>query len=429
MDYPRSPSKGRTWRKRKNARINKQIRIISYAGLFSWSLNNGLVLKAVTPKVFKKTGRGLKTTKSVSPGDLIIALPLNLLITFDTILENNDLNFIFRNHPSICQKYLFILFLLIEKKKGENSYFFHYLNTLPENFSTPSYISQDEMQLCPNFIQEETGLQNRQILNAIKHISCIHSLIANDLSCIDSEVKWAWNVINTRSVYFNAKHLKCFKNISSINVDFALAPVLDLLNHNDTANVVAGFNKSTKHYEVHTNDIYTPGSQLFINYGPHSNRKLFCEYGFVLPFNMNDTIPIPSDILYNHFNSTNGSIDILDFNKLYLATDGFSWVFEAVAHFKESNTPSQSDILSLSFYKNFNIKPCVGSCIIEGFKRKVLGLMIEEHRRCLRSLHCLTLPHQTSPIVVAKILIESEINLMLKIMKSLDTKCLLDFSL
>lgn len=47
--------------------------------------------------------------------------------------------------------------------------------------------------------------------------------------------KWAWNVVNTRSVYFevgNNKYL-CDKEPNNI----ALAPYLDLLNHSSTADV------------------------------------------------------------------------------------------------------------------------------------------------------------------------------------------------
>ena len=37
---------------------------------------------------------------------------------------------------------------------------------------------------------------------------------------------------------------------------------------------------------------------MFINYGPHDNRKLLMEYGFILPHNLHNTIKFSVDLIY-----------------------------------------------------------------------------------------------------------------------------------
>ena len=62
----------------------------------------------------------------------------------------------------------------------------------------------------------------------------------------------------------------------------------------------AGFNNESNNYEIYTNiSPYKKCVQVFINYGPHDNRKLFVEYGFILPKNVYIVIPISLKLLHS----------------------------------------------------------------------------------------------------------------------------------
>lgn len=52
-------------------------------------------------------------------------------------------------------------------------------------------------------------------------------------------------------------------------------------------------------YEIYAKTGVKKGGQVFINYGPHSNRKLLIEYGFILPNNCHNSVKIESTLVYD----------------------------------------------------------------------------------------------------------------------------------
>ena len=56
--------------------------------------------------------------------------------------------------------------------------------------------------------------------------------------------------------------------------------------------VDVGVNPSSGLYEIRTLVPYRPYEQVFISYGPHDNTRLLAEYGFVLPDNQHNTMPV-----------------------------------------------------------------------------------------------------------------------------------------
>ena len=62
----------------------------------------------------------------------------------------------------------------------------------------------------------------------------------------------------------------------------------------------AAFNNESNNNEIYTTiSSYKKCVQVFINYGPHDNRKLLVEYGFILPKNVYNVIPISLKLLHS----------------------------------------------------------------------------------------------------------------------------------
>lgn len=212
--------------------------------LFEWSLKEGVRLRGLTTRNFSTTGRGMMTTRYINTNDVLLSIPKSFLITFDTVLR--AFKWISRE-PSFCltPKDLFLLFLIVEKRKKTKSAFAIYLKSVPKEYTTPCCISPLHKNVLPYFAVEEMEKQNcilqehfQRLNKTIKcHKEKFSMFVQKTLEL--NEVKWSWNVVNTRSVYFNSRDLSCshdaFPNLKEI--DFALAPLLDMLNHNSKARV------------------------------------------------------------------------------------------------------------------------------------------------------------------------------------------------
>ncbi|KAM8817346.1 SET domain-containing protein 4 isoform 3-T3 [Rhynchonycteris naso] len=141
---------------------------------------------------------------------------------------------------------------------------------------------------------------------------------------------WAWCTVNTRAVYMKRGQRQCF---STEPDTCALAPYLDLLNHSPHVQVKAAFNEETRCYEIRTGARCRRHEEVFICYGPHDNRQLLLEYGFVPPRNPQASVAVSQDMLVKYLPSSdkqmNKKISILKdhefIENLTFGWDGPSW--------------------------------------------------------------------------------------------------------
>ena len=231
-----------------------------HSELFHYFCKHGVKLSHLTGKIFTKTGRGLQIKRNCSARTRLISIPKHLLITMDTIIESDFYSLLQYSTCKLRPKDLFILFLLVEKCRS-NSKWKVYINSLPIKYSTPSFINEEDVSSIPEFMREVRSKQVLEIRNYYLSISkFVKDLtkpavatknkpkkvkdileIMKIVNKTETDIRWAWNVINTRSIYFDPKFLKHQDKFQvQILPNFALAPILDFFNHNDEAEV--GFN-------------------------------------------------------------------------------------------------------------------------------------------------------------------------------------------
>lgn len=106
-----------------------------------WCLENGMKWKNIDfPAYFGDNGelRGVVTTKEIGPYEVILAMPNKLLLTTTAAKEEDHLKPIFKANHSIFDDeddgdhFILILYLLYERAKGKKSFFFPFLNLVPE---------------------------------------------------------------------------------------------------------------------------------------------------------------------------------------------------------------------------------------------------------------------------------------------------------
>ncbi len=214
---------------------------------------------------------------------------------------------------------------------GEASIWRPYLNTLPKSYSVPYYSAKAELEALPEYVRGHCEDQIRAVNESFQLVRKLSACPA----ITSSSYSWAYFTVNTRAVYLR-EHTS-----DSAKDSLALAPLLDMFNHSCSAEMDAGPNSTTAEvggdcYQIVTRKGYSRYRQVFINYGPHDNLRLCLEYGFAMPNNSMDSVPIRlSDfrrvgIGHEDNVATARKSGLAD--KMTLSKSGPSWNFKAVAY-------------------------------------------------------------------------------------------------
>jgi len=296
----------------------KMGRVSEFIELCRWmKLNSWRPVTKLSLAVFPHIGRGLMTLSNLKPQDLIVQIPLKLLITRHQVMQliPQLTNLRLTTAESLT------LFLIYCQKFNLNG---KYIATLPSEFSVGALCTCEETEKLPDCIRKTIVTGREYLMSKFRKIQRIWTdLFDSDLPLY--LFNWAWCSVNTRAVYY--KDTNQLENNAENNM--ALAPYLDLLNHDPNAVVKAGFNEKTQCYEIRTLQPIGKHQQVFINYGPHDNVKLFLEYGFVVPGNIHAAVEFDSDYLLQFFQEKNAKKVQLISQQLqknfFCNRDGFSW--------------------------------------------------------------------------------------------------------
>lgn len=396
---------GRTTRIRKRACLDKQssrpLKEDSkpeFIELCKWMSANGWHSVAnMCPAVFTNTGRGLMALSNLPSNHLIVQVPRKLLITKEKVLlELPDLQQI-----NVTTAECLTLFLLFSKLNGLNS---SYLSTLPSFFSVGGLCESQEVAVLPTFLKEKILCNQNYVFQKYEKIEVIWKKLFSSTLSRDLFV-WAWFCVNTRAVFYpdssksNCRHLED---------NMALAPYLDMFNHDAEAIVEAGFNETNQCYEIRSKKKIRKYSQVFINYGPHDNEKLFIEYGFIIPRNVHSVIVFDIEDLLKLFPDEKTFLEkqimiLKQLSKgggLYCNQDGFSWGAQIAMTVFFLGAPQLSKI-----YSPMEIEP-------QKREIKDLGLELINHMilKIMDSLNmAIKIHNSSSSFLVAKMLLKDMI--------------------
>ncbi|EEC12062.1 SET domain-containing protein, putative [Ixodes scapularis] len=340
---------GRTHRKRTRRRLAISSGAHSNRGsegrLLTWMEANGFRLHSkLGLRDFPDTGRGVVALEKLVGGETFLKLPATLLISTRTALQSRLHSFIIRHHAKLTPIDVLTLFVLDQKLLGEASRWWPFVDSLPRTFTTPVFLRRKVFESLPKDLREEvqTGITfiQRTFLK-LKVLLGGHVEEEPEVQCLSTgftwnNFVWAWTAVNTRCIFAQGS------NSSSLWEDdhCALAPFLDCLNHHWKASIETAM--VGENFEILSHKSHDANEQVFISYGPHSNRRLFLDYGFVLPDNPNDVVVVTKDHLVKlyslhentmpHFQS---KLDFLESKNVLSTTTGFtkeglSWNGKAV---------------------------------------------------------------------------------------------------
>ncbi|XP_018013833.2 SET domain-containing protein 4-like [Hyalella azteca] len=280
--------------------------------------------------------------KPIAAGDSIISIPRHLMVSCVDVCNDDVLKkALERTSLKFTSCELLAVFLLYHAKLKEGSLWKPYVESLPTMFHVAS--SQAEVELYPSFIASPLSCQLSILEVARRKISCVFKHIPGNTQNISpSDITWSYMAVNSRTVYLKPKE-RCLFLCPDDDGSCALAPFLDFLNHSCEASVSVELDVNDM-YQIVTHVPYAKYDQIFISYGPHDNVKLFVEYGFFLPNNPHDGVPIsmedvlsaihdshlPDSLTTSLESKKSIASSLGEASNMFLARDGPSWSLTTV---------------------------------------------------------------------------------------------------
>lgn len=424
---------GRTARRRCRPKSDRpttgyQLEIVS---LTTWMKDNGWKPTCrLAPACFADTGRGLMAAQNINVGQPLAIVPGRLVITVDSVSISS-----FGKHFTSVYKTQQVLatFLMYERHKGPDSFWYNYIVSLPTTISNAAYCSIENLpsDLSAKVLDHHNTIMAtfNQIMSEMSSVVCSHCTDTFSNIFTFELYKWAWSIVNTRAVYMSPDcSLKNKITLSDIN-NLALAPYIDMFNHSPMACVRATVNHINGAYTIVTEKLFKKYSEVFINYGPHSNVKLFLEYGFIVPSNPQDSVCLSANevisktgkILNKNRMEKLKNFDLLEGH--FCTSEGLSWSTRILAYLLiYSDRFSDEELKNRVFANLFDQSELkavstIGSAIIESkleeTKQWELNMsMVLENNRAKKS----------SGFVVAVELIKENRRLLEKCLQSLIVK-------
>ena len=251
-----------------------------------------LVISSKTEDDGESCGRGLLARESMTDGELMMTIPLELCLTKKVAKEK--LGSIVTDD---MDEYIAIALLLMsEKGKGAQSLWKAYFDVLP-----------DAEEVYPAFIWSEAELALLEGSPTFSAAKSLQMKLKTEFELLKSNVferypsqfpsgqfsfelfQWAFIMLFSRAARLTSK---------LGGEELALVPYADLMNHNPYSNTYidaqrsgVAFISKTEEVAVYADRPYKKFEQVFINYGEKGNADLLLLYGFALernPFNAVD---------------------------------------------------------------------------------------------------------------------------------------------
>jgi histone-lysine N-methyltransferase SETD3 len=256
------------------------------ANLLRW-LDQGGVLVSPKMHVVSLGGgeRGIFAREDIAPGELLLRLPRQRLITVPDA-RSSDIGRLIETHTRFEDPNLYLAaFLLQERERGEASSWKPFLDVQPQTFPThPLSFQERELSLLKgSFLVDLLSLQRKALQEDHAHLC--KQVPGFERFTFDMFL-WAHLAVLTR--VFGAK-----RNGAP---EICLGPLLDIFNDGLPWNCAWGWSTDGQFLEVKADSPIAQGKELRTSYGAHSNFYLLRHYGFVHEHNPNNAVMVPLEL-------------------------------------------------------------------------------------------------------------------------------------
>ncbi|KAI7900358.1 uncharacterized protein BX663DRAFT_439791, partial [Cokeromyces recurvatus] len=206
---------------------------------------------------------GVYTLEAISTNETIVSIPSSICIT-EHIARQALPAF-----SSLSSRLVLCLFLLIEKQKGQNSFYWPYINILPKTIKTSLCFDENDLKYIQNTNLEFTTRERKAYLH--KEFEKILENLPSDIDKDQiswEEFLWCYNVISSRS--FPSRLID-----SSSEKEEALFPLLDAFNHKPNTKITWSSDEDGKFISFIAGQNIGSQDQVFNNYGPKASICVF----------------------------------------------------------------------------------------------------------------------------------------------------------
>ncbi|KAM9842132.1 LOW QUALITY PROTEIN: actin-histidine N-methyltransferase [Aulostomus maculatus] len=261
-----------------------------FPDLMAWARDSGASCDSFRVASFGREGYGLQATRDIKAEELFLWIPRKMLMTVESA-QNSVLGPL-HSQDRILQamgNVTLALHLLCERANPSSSWL-PYIRSLPQEYETPLYYHQDEVQLLMGTQAVQDILS--QFKNTARQYAYFYKVVqthpaASKLPLKDSftfdDYRWAVSSVMTRQNQIPTE--------DGSRITQALIPLWDMCNHTNGL-ITTGYNLEDDRCECVALKDYKENEQIYIFYGTRSNAEFVIHNGFFFQDNTHDRVKI-----------------------------------------------------------------------------------------------------------------------------------------
>ncbi|XP_057799294.1 fructose-bisphosphate aldolase-lysine N-methyltransferase, chloroplastic [Salvia miltiorrhiza] len=223
-------------------------------------------------------GRALCAAEDIQTGDCLLKVPFSVQLAPDNLPPG--IACLLGDEVGDVAKVA--LLILHEKKLGKKSEWAPYISRLPlpEDMHSSVFWSDEELEMIrQSALYEETLKQKKQIEKDFLAVKLVSDRFQNITL---QDFTYAYGLVTSRAW------------VSSRGV--SMIPFADFLNHDGTSESYVLSDEGRQHSEVIADRDFAPGDEVLIRYGKFSNATLILDFGFAVPCNRYDQVPVKLNV-------------------------------------------------------------------------------------------------------------------------------------
>ncbi|KAL3048740.1 hypothetical protein OYC64_008253 [Pagothenia borchgrevinki] len=261
-----------------------------FPDLMSWAQESGASCDGFTVANFGTEGYGLRATRDIKAEELFLWIPRKMLMTVESA-QNSVMGPLY-SQDRILQAMgnVTLAFHLLCERANPDSFWLPYIRSLPQEYDTPLFYQQDEVQLLLGTQAVQDVLS--QYKNTARQYAYFYKLVqthpaASKLPLKDSftfdDYRWAVSSVMTRQNQIPTE--------DGGRITLALIPLWDMCNHTNGL-ITTGYNLEDDRCECVALQDYKENEQIYIFYGTRSNAEFVIHNGFFFQDNAHDRVKI-----------------------------------------------------------------------------------------------------------------------------------------